>query len=251
MLKVLFLPFPCVFLRTNYSWSEIIQPCYNYLIVTANSCKDYVMIKKIICVLLFIISAFILFTAISDSNWYINKTNVLKNKKDTITCAKTESLYDKKTVVIYYSNGGNTKAVANVIKQLLQCDIAEIKSDEAYKQKNILKLKNLVQEQIQSGYIPKTNKTDISNYEVIFLGSPVWKSHVSLPVKSFLINNNFNNKTIIPFYTFGGKANKKQLDNEINEYSKNANVMNSFLTVWNGLAFLEYQLVKWLNEVYL
>ena len=42
----------------------------------------------------------------------------------------------------------------------------------------------------------------------------------------------------------------KKLD-KIKEYSKNANIMNSFLTIWNGVAFLEYQLVQWLNEVYL
>lgn len=164
---------------------------------------------------------------------------------------KSESLSDKKTLIVYYSNSGNTKAVADTLKQILKCDIKEIQSDKSYKQENVLTLKNLVQEQLKSGYVPKTNKIDISNYDVIFIGSPVWKSHVSLPVKSFILNNNFKNKTIIPFYTFGGKADKAKLDNEIKEYSKNANVLNSFLTVWNGVALLEYRLVQWLNEIYL
>jgi len=205
------------------------------------------------------------FNYVANTKYNVNKTisidkNILRKTRYTsfsykipiyINNTKSKSLSDKKTLIVYYSNSGNTKAVANVLKQILKCDIREIEADKEYKQKNILALKNLVQEQIMSGYIPKTNKIDISGYDVIFVGSPVWKSHISLPVKSFILNSDFKNKTIIPFYTFGGKADKNRLNDEIKEYSKNSEVLDSFLTIWNGVALLEYQLIQWLNEIYL
>ena len=133
-------------------------------------------------------------------------------------------------------------------KQFQDGDIEKIKSEE-YENKNVMELNKLVTEQIQKNYIPKTNETDITDYNVIFIGSPVWKGNISLPVKSFLVNNNFDNKTIIPFYTFGGFVNKSKLDNQMKEFSHNDNVLPSFLTVYYKFAFIEYRLTRWLNKI--
>ena len=182
----------------------------------------------------FAILALIVFTFAL--NWYLNKN------------ASYNNLFSKKTLIVYYSHSKHTEYVAKMIKQHLNCDIENIKSEE-YENIDAIKLNNLVTEQMQKDYIPKTNKIDISNYDVIFIGSPVWKGNISLPVKSFLINNNFNEKTIIPFYTFGGYVDKSKLDNQIKELSHNDNVLPSFLTVYYKFAFIEYRLVKWLNKL--
>lgn len=159
-----------------------------------------------------------------------------------------DNLSNKKTLIVYYSHSSHTEGVAKMIKQHLNCDIEKIKSEE-YENINVIELTNLVTAQIQKNHIPKTNKIDISNYDVIFVGSPVWKGNISLPVKSFLINNNFNKKTVIPFYTFGGFVDKSKLDNQIKEFSRSNNVKTSFLTVYYKFAFIEYRLVHWLNKL--
>ena len=169
-------------------------------------------------------------------NWYLNKN------------ASYNNVLSKKTLIVYYSYSKHTEYVAKMITQYLNCDIEKIKSEE-YENINSIKLNNLVNEQMQKDYLPKINKIDISNYDVIFIGSPVWKDDISLPVKSFLINNNFNDKIIIPFYTFGGFVNKSKLDNQIKIFSRTDNVQMSFLTIYHKLAFMEYRLVKWLNKL--
>ncbi len=170
-------------------------------------------------------------------NWYLNK-NV----------SYTNNLSDKKILIAYYSYSNHTEEIANMINQYLNCDIVEIKSEE-YENKNIIELNKLVNQQIKNETLPKINKIDISNYDLIFVGSPVWKDDVALPVKSFLINNDFNGKIIIPFYTFGGFVDKLRLDNQIKEYSHNDSVLPSFLTVYFKFAFIEYRLTKWLNGI--
>ena len=160
----------------------------------------------------------------------------------------TNNLSDKKALIVYYSHSNHTEEVANMIKQYLNCDIYKIKVEE-YENKNAAELTKLVNEQMKKDYLPKINKIDISDYDIIFVGSPVWKFDVSLPVKSFLTNNNFNNKIIIPFYTFGGFVNKSKLDNQIKELSRNNNVLPSFLTVYCKFAFLKYRLTHWLNGI--
>ena len=111
------------------------------------------------------------------------KINELKN----IEYKKPELLNDKKVLTIYYSNGGNTKEVAQNLHAIAGGDIAEIKLNEQYPN-NIFKMSKIVREQIKQGYLPKTDYIDISNYDVIFVGSPIWNFSMSLPVKKFLKN---------------------------------------------------------------
>ena len=208
--------------------------------LTAKSTSGVKIMNKRISFLLkaiFIILVLILY--VFATNWFFNK-NV----------SYTNNLSDKKTLIVYYSHSNHTEKIANMVKQHLNCDVKKINAEE-YENINAVDLTNLVTEQIQKNYLPKTEKIDMTGYNVIFIGSPVWKGDLSLPVKSFLINNDFNNKTIIPFYTFGGYVDKSKLDNEIKKLSNNDNVLPSFLTVNCKFTFIEYRLIRWLNKLHL
>lgn len=45
--------------------------------------------------------------------------------------------------------------------------------------------------------------TDLSQYDTIFLGFPVWFGTYAPPIASLLAEQNFDGKTIVPFCTFG------------------------------------------------
>ena len=193
------------------------------------------MNKLFLLGIIFAILALVLF--IYALNWYFN------NK-----VSYTNNLSDKKTLIVYYSHSNHTEYIANMIKQNLCCDIAKIKAEE-YENKGSIALTNLVAEHIKKDYFPKINEIDVSGYDVIFVGTPVWQDSISMPVKSFLINNNFNGKTIIPFYTFGGFVDKSKLDKQIKELSHSDSVLQSFLTVNLKFAFIRYRLIYWLNGI--
>lgn len=157
-------------------------------------------------------------------------------------------LADKKILVVYYSNNGNTKSVAQNIHSVIAGDIEEIELIENYP-KNIFKMSKLVRKQVKNDYLPKIKDIDISNYDIIFVGSPIWNFSISLPVKAFLINNNFENKTIIPFLTCSGGVNKNKIIKEFKDFTKVEEINFPLYMFENGIFLRKEQVIKWLNNI--
>ena len=80
-----------------------------------------------------------------------------------------------KMLVLYYSQTGNTKAVAEEIATKLGADIEEITMVNPYDPDFQATIERCMQEREQ-GIIPDIQpvKADIADYDVIFLGFPVW-----------------------------------------------------------------------------
>ena len=174
----------------------------------------------------------------------IFKINELKNIKYN----QPDFLTDKKILTIYYSNIGNTKSVAQNINSIVGGDIKEIKLVENYPN-NIFKMSKIVRKQIKDGFLPEIENIDISNYDVIFIGSPIWNLSFSLPLKAFLKNNNFENKTLIPFFTYSGGADKKGIIDEINSLTNIKYIKKPLFMFENGIILTKQQVIKWLNNI--
>lgn len=111
---------------------------------------------------------------------------------------------DKKVLVAYYSHSGNTKRVAEKIQALTGADLFEIKTFKQYPA-NYNDLVNEAKKEKEEDTKPELKeKCNISGYDVIFVGSPVWWYTFATPVKTFLSESDFSGKTIIPFCTHGG-----------------------------------------------
>lgn len=50
----------------------------------------------------------------------------------------------------------------------------------------------------------KKKMGNIADYDIIFLGSPIWSGTIAPPVKTFLSGHDLSGKRIIPFVTHGG-----------------------------------------------
>ena len=108
-------------------------------------------------------------------------------------------------IIIYFSYSGHTREIANKIKEKLNCDILELEPVIPYS-----KDYNRVVEEEQSN--SSNNKTipikdlevDLSNYDEIILGSPVWWYTITPVIRTFLKENDLSNKTIYPFATNAG-----------------------------------------------
>ena len=172
------------------------------------------------------------------------KFNELKNIKYN----QPQLLTDKKILTVYYSNGGNTKTVAQNLHSVVGGDIKEIKLTEKYSN-NIFKMSKLVRKQIKEGYLPKIEYIDISSYDVIFVGSPIWNGSPSLPMKTFIKNNDFENKILIPFFTYSGGANKENVINEIKGTASAKDFKKPLFMFENGIFLTKEQLIKWLNNI--
>ncbi len=174
----------------------------------------------------------------------ICKINELKN----VQYNQPEFLSDKKILTVYYSNIGNTKNVAQNINYIVGGDIKEIELVEKYPN-NIFTMSKLIRKQMKEGYLPRIKDIDISNYDIIIVGSPIWNFSMSLPVKAFLKNNNFENKTIIPFFTYSGVAKKNRIVEETKKLTNSKNIKKPLFMFENGICLIKQQIIKWINNI--
>ncbi len=109
-----------------------------------------------------------------------------------------------KALVVYYSQTSNTKAVAMEIARLRHADIAEIELVNPYNKDYNATIERCKKEK-KEGIIPeiKPLKVDVSKYDVIFLGYPIWFGTYAPPIEAFLNQVDLSGKIVVPFCTFG------------------------------------------------
>ncbi len=109
-----------------------------------------------------------------------------------------------KALVLYYSQTSNTKAVAQEIASRLDADLEEIVPVQLYDgdfQTTIERGKK----ELDEGAYPEIQplKADVANYDVVFLGYPIWFGTYAPPVFTFLNQVDLSGKKVVPFCTFG------------------------------------------------
>lgn len=110
----------------------------------------------------------------------------------------------KKVLVLFYSQTNNTKMVAAEIANRLDADIEAIEAVNPYDGDFDATIQRCLQER-QDGVLPEIRPltSDLSKYDVIFIGYPVWFGTYAPPVITFLNNVDLSGKKLVPFCTFG------------------------------------------------
>ena len=92
-----------------------------------------------------------------------------------------------RSLVIYYSRSGQTKFLAQQIASLFHADIEEIQLVKPYPP-DYTKTIQIVKEEIETGKSVDINDLNINpnDYDVIFIGSPVWWYTFAPAIKMFL-----------------------------------------------------------------
>ena len=138
-------------------------------------------------------------------------------QKETQTTASARS--DQRVLVVYFSRAdentggvgyiekGNTKILAEMIAERTHGDLFEIKTVKPYPKEYRPATEAAKQEKEENarpeivGELP-----DLSKYDVVFLGYPIWWSDMPMPVYTFLDRENFAGKIILPFCTHEGSG---------------------------------------------
>lgn len=109
-----------------------------------------------------------------------------------------------KTLVLYYSQTGTTRAVAEAIASQTGADMVPFDITEPYTGDFNETIARCMKERTEN-VVPELATLDINldNYDVIFLGYPIWFGTYAPPVEALLKNVDFTGKTIVPFCTFG------------------------------------------------
>lgn len=138
-----------------------------------------------------------------------------------------------KTLIVYYSRTGNTKAVAELIQEKVGGDLVQIETEEKRPTDYRKEVEQNTLEQERES-LPELTTTipNFEKYERIFIGTPTWNMALPQAVVSFLDSHDFNGKTIIPFNTHGGYGPGSTFK-QISTSAKGADVLEGY-TVKGG-----------------
>ena len=109
-----------------------------------------------------------------------------------------------KVLVLYYSQTGVTKTVAEELQARLGADIEAVQAVVPYDGDFMATIERSRQE-MESGAFPDIEplKVDVRDYDVVFLGFPIWFGTYATPIATLLNTTDFSGKKIVPFCTFG------------------------------------------------
>ena len=127
-----------------------------------------------------------------------------ENKTENTNTTTTDS----KTLVVYYSATGNTEEAANLIAQETNGDLFELEPVEPYSDddlnwsdENSRVVYEHDHEDARNVELVSTTVENWDEYDRVFIGYPLWWQIAAWPVNSFVENNDFTGKTVIPFCT--------------------------------------------------
>ena len=115
---------------------------------------------------------------------------------------------DNKILVAYFSATGNTKAVASTLATAINADLFEIVPEQPYTSEDLNWQNNQSRTSIEMGDRSSrpaiaSKIEDISQYNIVFVGSPIWWGREPSIMDTFIESYDFTGKTIIPFVTSG------------------------------------------------
>jgi flavodoxin len=116
----------------------------------------------------------------------------------------SDTEHNDKVLVLYYSQNGTTKTVAEELQHQLGADIACIEAVDAYPQdyeSTIARWRKELDANVKPAIKPVNVNFD--DYSTIFFGFPIWGGTYALPVATFVSENQLKGKTIVTFATFG------------------------------------------------
>jgi len=201
---------------------------------TSNTSKDFIIIENLA----------------TDNNIYVN------NQKEELTYTLNEDTLDNqseetmKTIVVYFSNTGTTEKVANYISEELNTDIFKIEATKPYTSEdlnynNSSSRANIEQNDINARPEIENKIQNIEQYDIVYLGYPIWWGQAPRIMNTFLESYDFSKKTIIPFCT-SHSSGIGSSDENLHSFADNAQWIS-------GKRFSsevsESEILEWLKDV--
>jgi flavodoxin len=178
--------------------------------------------------------------------WAQNVTN----KEPTMNDSSKDPAHAKKVLVAYFSHTGHTRTIANQIHDIVGGDLYEIVSVAPYPTDYDTVVEQAKREQ-QAQVRPalKSKLKDAQSYDIIFVGYPNWWGSYPMPVATFLTENDFSGKTIIPFCTHEGSRLGRSVSDLKQMCPKSKVVENGLAVRGRSVGTAQSDVAKWLKSL--
>jgi flavodoxin len=152
-----------------------------------------------------------------------NKQEVAQSKTQPAPIAEVAP-QQSKSVVVYFSQTGATKKLAQVFKEARNADEFELQLVKPLPSTYDSTIAEVRAERESKQWPALVNaKLDVDKYDTVFLGYPIMFGTFTTPIYTFLEANDLSGKVVVPFCTYGSGG-RKASANELKTLEPNANV---------------------------
>lgn len=146
-----------------------------------------------------------------------------------------------------YIEEGNTKIVADYIQEQTGADVFEVVAEKSYDMPYSELTKVAIAEK-RSGELPafKGSVSNMDEYDVVFIGGPVWCYTYPQVMFSFLNKYDLNGKTLIPFMTHEGSGFGTSIEDVKKLYPK-ATIIGEFIMYGTEVRTGKSKVLEWLK----
>lgn len=150
----------------------------------------------------------------------------------------------RKILVAYFSATGTTQRLAEQIISVTGADAFRIEAANPYAV-NPYDDSDRIQDESYNDRRPAvaTLPDNVEDYDVIFIGSPIWWHNPAMVVCTFLESYNLNGKIIVPFFTYGATTYLQQSIDKIYEVTP----QSLHLRTYSGNGGVE----NWLRNIHI
>lgn len=125
---------------------------------------------------------------------------------------------NRKILVAYFSATGNTQRLAEQIVSATGADVFRIEAADPYAS-NPYDDSDRIQNESYNNLRPKVAMLpdNVEDYDVIFIGSPIWWHNPAMVVCTFLEAYDLKGKIVVPFFTYGSTTYLQQSIDKIHD----------------------------------
>lgn len=158
---------------------------------------------------------------------------------------------DNSTVVVDGEVLGNTQYVAQLIGEYTGGDIFRLEPVDTYPT-NHDDLLQRAAEEMRNDARPEINGTieNFDEYDVIYVGYPIWNADLPPIINTFLEQYNFDGKTVVPFCTHGGSGLAGTPETISDKLPNSTVIQNAFSLSRTNMDNAPSEVENWLQEIY-
>ena len=110
-----------------------------------------------------------------------------------------------KTLVVFYSRSGTTRRIAEALSAALKCDLEEI-TEPRPRTGFLGYIRSLLEASRKRPCTILPKKHEISSYDLVVIGTPVWAWSLSSPVRAYLMATASQLPKVAFFCTLGARG---------------------------------------------
>ena len=147
-----------------------------------------------------------------------------------------------------YITKGNTEVIAEYISDITGADLFKVerKIDYAKDYRTCIDEAKVEQRNNELTEL-KAYLDGINDYDVIFIGGPIYWGTLPQPMFTELSRLNFDGKTIMPFSTHEGSG-LASIVRDIKKYAPNANIKSGLAILGSNVYQAKDKVEKWIKE---